>query len=125
MAKKPKKGPSRETFAKGALRRASLMWKPISECRRLARVERGLYLCAICKGHFPAKQTQVDHRESVISVTEGWQGWDTYIERLFCDVENLDLLCKNCHEAKTTMEVQMRAFSRKKRKEEETEDEEI
>lgn len=127
MAKKPKKGPSRETFAKGCLRRGSLMWKPISECRRLARVERGLYKCAICEGHFPAKQTQVDHREPVVDIIKGFTTWDDYINRLFCDIDGLDLLCTNCHEAKTTIEVQLRKYARAKRKETEgsAEDEEI
>lgn len=124
MAKKAKKGPSRETFAKGCLRRGSLMWRPISECRRLARRERGKYECAICKGLFGAKETQVDHREPVVDIIKGFTSWDDYIERLFCDVDGLDLLCKNCHEAKTTMEVQMRKYARAKRKAEGEDNEE-
>lgn len=117
MAKK-KKLPNRVTFAKGALRRASLSWAPISEARRLARKERGLYLCAMCKELFKAKEVQVDHRNPVIDVKEGWQNWDTYIERLFCDVDQLDVLCTTCHDVKSAHEVQMRKFYRNKKREE-------
>jgi 5-methylcytosine-specific restriction endonuclease McrA len=114
MAKK-KKGPNRETFAKGALRRASLMWGPINECRKLARRERGKYECNMCHELFGAKECHVDHRNPVVDIIKGWESWDVFIARLFCDVENLDLLCKNCHESKSAMEVQMRKYARAKR----------
>ena len=123
MAKK-KKIPNRVTFSKGALRRASLGWPPISECRRLARVGRGEYLCAMCKGIFKDKECHVDHRDPVIDIIKGFTTWDDYINRLFCDVEGLDLLCKNCHESKTSHETHMRKWARAKRKEEASEHDE-
>jgi len=119
MAKK-KKGPNRITFAKGALRRASLMWKPINECRVNARRERGKYECAMCHDLFGPKEVQIDHVHPVIDLIKGFTTWDDYIERLFCDVENLACLCKTCHAAKTASEVQMRKYARAKRKEEAT-----
>jgi len=129
MAKK-KKLPNRVTFAKGALRRASLMWAPINQCRTNARRERGKYECAMCHELFGPKEVQIDHIESVIDINKGWESWDVYIERLFCDIENLACLCKQCHSSKTSAEVHMRKFSRAKRKAEasvhdEGEDEEI
>jgi 5-methylcytosine-specific restriction endonuclease McrA len=123
MAKKPKKY-NADTFAKGAMRRASLMWPPISECRRLARRERGKYECAMCKELFSAKECQVDHRNPVVDIIKGWESWDVFIARLFCDVENLDLLCTNCHNSKSAMEVQMRKYAREKRKAEGEDNEE-
>ena len=125
MSSKPekkKKGPNRNTFAKGALRRASLMYPPISECRKLARRAPNQYECAMCKGLFKSKETQIDHIQPVIDIMKGWQGWDSYIERLFCDLDGLACLCKTCHEAKTSAEVQMRKYARAKRKEEATEE---
>jgi hypothetical protein len=121
---KKKKGPNRNTFAKGALRRASLMWGPISECRRLARRERGKYECAMCHELFGPKEVQVDHIDPVIDIIKGWESWDTYIARLFCDLDGLACLCKTCHESKTAAEVQMRKYARAKRKEENTEHDE-
>lgn len=119
MAKK-KKGPNKVTFAKGALRRASLMWKPISECRQNARRERGKYECAMCHELFGPKEVQIDHIFPVIDIMKGFTTWDDYIDRLFCDVENLACLCKTCHASKTAAEVQMRKYARAKRQEEPT-----
>lgn len=126
MAKK-KKGPNRNTFAKGALRRASLMWPNISECRRLARRAPNRYECAMCKELFTSKEVQIDHISSVIDIMKGWQGWDSYIERLFCDLDNLACLCKQCHSQKTLSEVSMRKYARAKNKLESSEedDEEV
>lgn len=124
MAKKPKKGPSKETFVKGCLRRGSLMYKPISECRRLARRAPNKYECAICKELFPSKEIDVDHIFPVIDIIQGFVDWNTYIDRLFCDIENLAALCKNCHKSKTETEVQMRKYAREKRKEEGEDNEE-
>lgn len=126
MAKK-KKGPNRDTFAKGILRRGSLMWRPISEAKRLARKAPNQYECAMCKELFRDKEVQVDHRNPVIDIEKGWQGWDSFIERLFCEVDQLDVLCKTCHGVKTAHEVQMRKYFRAKRKaqnEDDGEDEE-
>jgi hypothetical protein len=84
----------------------------------------------MCHELFGPKEVQIDHIESVIDITKGWESWDVYIERLFCDIENLACLCKQCHSSKTSAEVHMRKFSRAKRKAEasvhdEGEDEEI
>lgn len=124
MAKRKKVNKS--TFAKGALRRASMMWPNISECRRLARRGVNQYECAMCHGLFKSKETQIDHIDPVIDIIKGWESWDKYIDRLLCDLEGLACLCKTCHEAKTSAEVQMRKYARAKRKEEadEHEDEE-
>lgn len=117
MAKKPKKL-NKNTFAKGALRRASMMWRPISEARRLARKAPNQYMCAICKGLFKDKEVQVDHRNPVVDIKDGWQGWDSYIDRLLCDVDELDVLCKTCHSVKSSHEVSMRKYFRDKKKKE-------
>lgn len=115
MAKK-KKTVNVMTFAKGALRRASLMFPSISEARRLARRERGLYLCAMCEELHKAKDVQVDHRNPVVDMEKGFTTLDEFAIRLFCPVEELDVLCTNCHNAKTAGEVQMRKYFREKRK---------
>ena len=63
----------------------------------------------------------------MVDIEHGWQGWDIFIERLFCEVDQLDALCKNCHLSKSNHEVQMRKYFRAKRKaqnEDDGEDEE-
>lgn len=62
------------------------------------------YRCAACNGDFTASMVQVDHRSPVVSPTDGFISWDHYIDKLFCTVENLQVLCINCHKQKTLAE---------------------
>lgn len=106
------------TFIKGNLRKTSMKWGPIGECLKLARIRRGWYLCAICKEEVPAsivttiktgkdagkkkrvKNARVDHIDPIIDPAVGWVSWDSTIERMFCELENLQCVCYACHETK-------------------------
>ncbi len=85
-----------------------------SEALKTARLGRGSYLCALCKAIFPPKEVAVDHVEPVVVPGMGEYHWTTYIERLFCPVNELQVLCKACHAAKTKAE---RAYLRKMKSE--------
>ena len=63
------------------------------------------YRCSSCSTSFPSKEVQVDHIEPVVDPIIGFVDWNTFIERLFCDKENLQVLCKKCHKEKTKLEV--------------------
>lgn len=91
-------------FIKSALRSASLKWGPKNEVKKSARVDRGKYICAICKCVVPATILEngkrkpnvfVDHINPVIDPAVGFVSWDVFIERLFCDSKGLQLLCKD------------------------------
>ena len=97
------------SFIRSTLRRASMRWGPINSVKKKAWVERGKYLCASCKQVVPLtlngkKNVFVDHIESVVDTQEGFQGWDVFIERLFCEAEGLQVLCKSCHDKVTSEE---------------------
>ena len=62
------------------------------------------YLCASCGGFFVARDVQVDHIDPVVSPEEGFQDWWTYFNRLYCEADNLQVLCKQCHKEKTNAE---------------------
>ena len=49
-------------------------------------------------------------------VDTGFTTFDDYIERLFCEVDNLDVLCYDCHREKTDKETEERANARRERK---------
>lgn len=49
------------------------------------------YQCAICKRWFKSSDIAVDHISPV--VLDGFKDWNTFIERLFCDKDNLQVLC--------------------------------
>lgn len=86
------------------LRRISFAWPPRKEAIKKARISRGKYKCASCEGVFGPKQIQLDHIIPVIDPHVGWVDYNTFIERLLCEESNYQVLCKSCHDWKTTRE---------------------
>jgi len=115
-----KRNPEEElkNFIIRGLRTLSLKYPPRTQCKADARVKRGYYQCAICKKIVPTTiknkkggrtiNIAVDHIHPVIHPAKGWQGWDTYIRRLFCGRDGLQLLCKECHDKKSAEENRIR-----------------
>ena len=62
------------------------------------------YSCAECKHHFIAAEVQVDHINPVVDPKKGFVNWDDFINRMFCEQSNLQVLCKPCHKIKTDQE---------------------
>lgn len=111
------------SFIKNQLRGATRKWAPINDVKKEARVSRGLYKCAGCGAIVPptkrvgTKRKQfifVDHIEPIINPETGFTTWDECIERMFCEKDNLQLLCGDCHDVKTQEERKIAAESRKK-----------
>lgn len=114
-----KKKVNKKTWIMSTLRRASYRWPPRNEAERLARIDRGLYKCAMCEGTFRSKEYAIDHINPVISLKDGFSSWDEVIDTLFCDVEGFQILCHPCHDQKTAIEDTMRANYHAERKLEE------
>lgn len=92
-------------FLINKLRRASYMWPPRKAAIQKARISRGKYRCASCLGEeFGPKEINVDHINPVIDPHIGWVDFNTFIERLFCDESGWQILCLQCHSAKTLLE---------------------
>ncbi len=89
------------------LREKSRYWKPISLCRARARRKVQLvgkrwsyqYQCNMCKNWFSIKDIEVDHIVPVgsLNCAEDLPG---FVERLFCEIDGLQVLCKECHKKK-------------------------
>jgi hypothetical protein len=95
-------------WAKALLRR---FWRRIPSARVAllkANRGRGLYECAECHKIFKKKQIQLDHRIPVIDPVEGYKNLDTYVDRLYCDESNLQVLCTKDHSEKTIAEHKIR-----------------
>lgn len=102
------------SFVTSALRAASRRWPPKFKALKEAFVGRKTnkktgklamhYKCAKCKKHFVATDVQVDHVLPVVDPKVGFIGWDSFIDRIFCEIENLQVLCKPCHKVKTEEE---------------------
>lgn len=56
--------------------------------------------CEQCKGIFPASKVQVDHIIPAGS-TSTMPELLEWMEKVFCGTDNLQLLCKDCHDIKT------------------------
>ena len=104
----------RKDFCIATLRRASYRWSSRTQALGRARISRGLYVCESCKIQTKKSDIQLDHILSVIPL-EGWQSWDSFIERLFCDASGYSVLCKTCHSAKTMQENHIRRENKKKK----------
>jgi 5-methylcytosine-specific restriction endonuclease McrA len=99
------------SFIRSALRQKSRWWKPITECKMKARRpykgpnkrQKFEYLCNSCKTWFPEKQINVDHIVGAGSLNCG-QDLPGFVDRLFCEQDNLQVLCTTCHDHKTKLE---------------------
>lgn len=104
----------RKSFIIGALRTGSRKWPPRYETLNASKTEKKVnkasgriaqhYRCVSCSEEFPASQVQVDHIEPVIDPAVGFVSWEVFIDRLFCAHDNLQVLCKPCHNTKTNQE---------------------
>ncbi len=102
------------SFVTSALRAASRRWPPKFKALKEAFVGRKTnkktgklamhYKCAKCKKHFVAADVQVDHILPVVDPKVGFVSWDDFINRIFCEIENLQVMCKPCHKVKTEEE---------------------
>lgn len=104
------------SFIKSALRSASNRYPPKYECRKASWVSRGRYKCAgynkkshivdasICHNNRRVSNITADHVVPVVAPDVGFTSWDTLIERLFCEASGFQMLCRECHAAKTADE---------------------
>jgi len=116
-----------KSFIISALRGAHSKWGVKADVKKLARVDVGRYVCAECGTVGPAtlppdsgqsrrrNNAAVDHIDPVVSPTTGFVDWNTYIDRMFLELEGYQVLCYKCHGAKTRDERQVRTSMRKKK----------
>jgi 5-methylcytosine-specific restriction endonuclease McrA len=123
-AAKPRKGAAPKTrnantmtesafwgFIRSALRQKSRWWKPITQVKLKAKRsykgplkrQKFEYQCAECLNWFPDKEINVDHiiPAGTLRCANDLPG---FVERLFCEVDNLQVLCSACHNKKTQNE---------------------
>lgn len=72
------------------------------------------YQCAACEGWFASKEVQVDHIEPCGSL-RSYDDLPGYVERLYCEPEGLQVLCKGCHAKKTKVDNKNTREKRKKK----------
>jgi 5-methylcytosine-specific restriction endonuclease McrA len=95
-------------FIRSSLRQKSRWWKPILGCKILSRRKsqsnnkrlKWEYQCNKCKNWFPEKEVSVDHIKPVGTLKSA-QDLPFFVENLFCEIDNLQTLCDQCHTLKT------------------------
>lgn len=110
------------SFIKSSLRTASVRWEPRYSVLKDAytitqtNVKTGRmakhFECNSCHGQFPQKDVEVNHKVPVVPVA-GFDSWDQVIERLFCEKDGLEVLCKPCHKIITAQENSIRKLNAK------------
>jgi hypothetical protein len=103
-------------FIRSGLRQKSRWWKPLQQAKLLARRPsksktnarlKWEFKCTKCKKWFPDKETVVDH---IIECGElnNFDDLPGFAERLFCEVDGFQVMCKPCHQDKTNKEREKR-----------------
>lgn len=73
--------------------------------------------CALCLKAFPQKEVKVDHIDTVVPL-EGFENaeeypfgydWNSIVDRLFCELDGFQVLCKPCHDTKSNRERTVRS----------------
>jgi hypothetical protein len=95
-------------FIRSSLRQKSRWWKPIAEAKAKAKRkykgpnkrQKFEYQCNVCKEWHPDKEINVDHiiPAGTLRCANDLPG---FVERLFCEIDNLQVLCNVCHNKKT------------------------
>lgn len=62
----------------------------------------------MCEEEFKKEEVDIDHIKPIVSLKDGFNDWNDYINSLFCPVEGFQILCKTCHDVKTKIEDTMR-----------------
>lgn len=98
------------SFVTSLLRSGSRRWEPKYSVLNEAKTDKKInkktgrlaqhYQCNCCKQDFPVKDVQVDH---IIPIGRE-KTWDEFINGLFCEKDNLQVLCTTCHLIKTKSE---------------------
>jgi 5-methylcytosine-specific restriction endonuclease McrA len=99
------------SFIRSALRQKSRWWKPITQAKLLAKRpykgpnkrQKFEYQCATCLKWHADKHINVDHiiPAGSLNCANDLPG---FVERLFCEIDNLQVLCEACHNIKTQSE---------------------
>ena len=97
-------------FIRSALRQATMRYPVIQNFKKkglrsvTGKRHKFEYQCVECKKWFMDKEISVDHIVPAGSL-KTYDDLPGFVERLFCEEDNLQILCKDkCHQAKTNKE---------------------
>ena len=98
-------------FIRSALRSAFQKWGPKHEAKKDAKGAYNTYVCAACDGWFGSSQVEVDHIVPA-GALKSYEDLPGFVERMFCEKQGFQVLCKDCHQLKTNNEREERKNAR-------------
>jgi 5-methylcytosine-specific restriction endonuclease McrA len=111
------------SFITSTLRAGARRWQPKYDTLNSSKTEKKInpktgrmaqhYECGLCHNEFTQKDMEVDHIKPVVDPSKGFISWDIFIDRLFCEADNLQAICKSCHLVKTKKEKKERTDANK------------
>ncbi len=112
------KGAIRRVFSRSDLRKQALDASRIEHTDitrpRVTKWSR----CAICSIPTPTYLIEIDHLVPLVPLDSSLEkmSWDEVIARQWCDIKNLQGVCKSCHKLKSKEESKIRREYKKKLK---------
>lgn len=110
-------------FIRSGLRAKWLKWGVRYDVMNDAKVQyfgpdkrtKWLYRCAVCKNDFKQKEVEVDHYPIACGSLKCPEDIAHFVTTLFCEKDNLRVVCRECHQVWTNEE---REAKKNKEKEE-------
>ncbi len=90
-------------FIRSTLRSGFTRWGPKHQAKKDAKVAYNSYQCAACNELFTNKEVEVDHIVPAGSL-KTFDDLPEFVERMFCEADGFQVLCKPCHQLKTNAE---------------------
>lgn len=96
-------------WVRSALRSKWLKWPPRAQAIERARrpykgpnkLQKWEVQCAMCAGWFKLKEIEVDHYPHDAGSIRSFEDIGPFVNRLYCEVGNLRVLCVPCHQVHT------------------------
>lgn len=111
------KGAMRRVFSRSDLRQLAIASTKINYIDANRPRVKKWSICPVCTKHTPTYLIEVDHSDPIIPLDKTLEdmSWDEVISRIWCELDNLKPICKECHLIKTKNEAKVRRENRKKR----------
>ena len=100
--------PRSAAFAAARCTLKDFLKRPGIDPRKVSARIRKFFRCGLCGKVFPRREVSADHVDPVVDPKRGWQSWDEYLKRLFCEEDGFQIICNECHDDKTARERKVR-----------------
>ena len=117
------------------LRQMTRYYPPIKKAREKSKIGPETHKCPLCQMiiYTGARSIEairlkypdavegkivIDHISPIVRIDGQESSWDEIINNMFCDEDNLQAICKTCHDSKTMAENQERKENKRKRNKE-------